>query len=148
MIPVNPVLVRPLQFQPPPHSDRHPVVVHSFIPSQDRVYTPLLGSELDGASLQTIWFDVHRRTLKWLRDSAATGRPWIVCHDEIGPAWGGLPPDDVYEGCKGITRDGRPVNYIQHDIRQHVIWRNLRAGGMIQLPAPSPDDWLSVIRKI
>ena len=108
---------------------RHPVVVHSFIPSQDRVYTPLLGSELDGASLQTIWLDVHRRTLKWVRDSAAAGRPWIVCNDEIGPAWGGVPPDDGYQGYAGVTRDGRPVNYTQHDIRKSVLWGNLMAGG-------------------
>jgi hypothetical protein len=107
----------------------HPVVVHSFIPSQDRVYTPLLGSDLDGASLQTIWLDVHRRTLKWLRDSAATGRPWMVCNDEFGPAWGGVPPDDGYAGYQGVTRDGRPVNYTQHDIRKNVIWGNLMAGG-------------------
>ncbi len=107
----------------------HPVVVHSFIPSQDRVYTPLLGSDLDGASLQTIWPDVHRRTLKWLRESAATGRPWIVCTDEFGPAWGGLPPDDGYEGYAGVTRDGRPVIYTQDDIRKNVLWGNLMAGG-------------------
>ena len=108
---------------------RHPVVVHSFIPSQDRVYTPLLGSDLDGASLQSIWLDVHQRTLKWLRDSAAAGRPWMVCTDEFGPAWGGLPPDDGYEGYAGKTHDGRPVNYTQHDIRKNVIWGNLMAGG-------------------
>lgn len=108
---------------------RHPVVVHSFIPSQDRVYTPLLGTDLDGASLQSIWLDVHQRTLKWLRDSAATGRPWIVCTDEFGPAWGGLPPDDGYGGYAGDTRDGRPVNYTQHDIRKYVLWGNLMAGG-------------------
>jgi hypothetical protein len=108
---------------------RHPVVVHSFIPSQDRVYTPLLGGDLDGASLQSVWLDVHRRTLKWIRDSAAAGRPWIVCNDEIGPAWGGVPPDDGYQGYAGVARDGRPVNYTQHDIRKRVLWGNLMAGG-------------------
>ncbi len=107
----------------------HPVVVHSFIPSQDRVYTPLLGGDLDGASLQTIWEDVHRRTLKWIQESEAAGRPWMVCNDEFGPAWGGLPPDDGYEGYAGVTRDGRIVNYTQDDIRKYVIWGNLMAGG-------------------
>ena len=108
---------------------QHPVVIHSFIPAQDRVYTPLLGSELDGTSLQTIWPDVHRRTLKWIEESAAAGRPWMVCNDEIGPAWGGLPPDDGYAGYDGTTRDGRTLNYTQDDIRQSVLWGNLMAGG-------------------
>ena len=108
---------------------QHPVVIHSFIPAQDRVYTPLLGSELDGTSLQTIWPDVHRRTLKWVEASAAAGRPWMVCNDEIGPAWGGLPPDDGYAGYDGTTRDGRTLNYTQDDIRQSVLWGNLMAGG-------------------
>lgn len=108
---------------------QHPVVVHSFIPAQDRVYTPLLGSDLDGASLQTIWPDVHRRTLKWIEESAAAGKPWMVANDEIGPAWGGLPPDDGYAGFDGTTRDGRTLDYTQDDIRKCVLWGNLMAGG-------------------
>jgi hypothetical protein len=108
---------------------RHPVVIHSFIPAQDRVYTPLLGSDLDGASLQTIWPDVHQRTLKWVRASAAAGKPWIVCNDEQGPAWGGVPPDDGYEGYAGTTTSGRKVGYTQADFRSAALWGNLMAGG-------------------
>jgi hypothetical protein len=107
----------------------HPVVVHSFIPAQDRVYTPLLGSDLDGASLQTIWPDVHQRTLKWVRESAAAGRPWVVCNDEQGPAWGGVPPDDGYQGYAGLTTTGRKVGYTQDQFRKTTLWGNLMAGG-------------------
>lgn len=108
---------------------RHPVVIHSFIPAQDRVYTPLLGGSLDGASLQTLWPDVHQRTLAWVRASAARGHPWMVSNDEQGPAWGGLPPDDGYDGYAGETNTGRKVNYTQADFRHCTLWGNLMAGG-------------------
>ncbi len=70
----------------------HPVVCHTFPGRYDEVYTPLLGFEyFDGPSLQTN--DTHRQTIKWIDESARSGRKWYVCLDEIGPAHTGVKPD-------------------------------------------------------
>ncbi len=110
---------------------RHPVVVHSFIPSQDKVYTPLLGknSPVQGTSLQNNWNHTHQRTLKWIQASAAAGYQWVVCNDEQGPAWGGFPCDPGYKGFAGKARDGRELGYTHHDTRKLTLWGNLMAGG-------------------
>ncbi|MEO6750385.1 MAG: DUF5060 domain-containing protein [Opitutus sp.] len=109
----------------------HPIVVHTFIPAQDKIYTPLLGdkSKLTGASLQNEWDHTHQRTLKWVRESAAASRPWVAFNDEQGPAWAGVPPDRGYRGYDGITRDNRSVPYTQDDVRHQTLWGNLMAGG-------------------
>lgn len=111
----------------------HPLVIHTFPEpeEQDLVYTGLLGdrSVLTGASLQTSWNSVHRRTLNWRRASAAAGRPWVVANDEQGPASGGVPPDPGYQRFAGRRRDGRDLGYTIDDIRQSVLWGNLLAGG-------------------
>jgi hypothetical protein len=109
----------------------HPLVVHTFIPAQDKIYTSLLGdkSRLTGASLQNEWDHAHQRTLKWIRESAAAGRPWVVVNDEQGPAWAGVPPDLGYRNYVGTTRDHRKVPYTQDDIRHETLWGNLMAGG-------------------
>ncbi|PAW66426.1 MAG: hypothetical protein B9S38_13730, partial [Verrucomicrobiia bacterium Tous-C4TDCM] len=84
---------------------RHPIVLHTFPPEQDRVYKPLLGEEslLTGVSLQNSWKVVHEKTLHWLRESAAAGRPWVVANDEQNPAGLGVPPDAGYRGHDGIA---------------------------------------------
>jgi hypothetical protein len=92
----------------------HPIVCHTFPGRYDEVYTPLLGYEyFNGPSLQTN--DTHEQTLMWLDRSAAAGRQWFVCLDEIGPAHTGVKPDkDDYE----------------HDeVRKKHLWGNLMAGG-------------------
>ena len=55
---------------------RHPIVLHTFPPEQEKVYAPLLGDKslLTGVSLQNSWRAAHQRTLQWLRESAAAGR--------------------------------------------------------------------------
>lgn len=108
----------------------HNVVVHTFPPQQDAVYTPLLGehSGLTGASLQNGWNQAHQRTLKWVRESQAAGHPWVVCNDEQGPASHGVPPDPGYQGHSGIAREGQN-GYTLHDIRKHTLWGTLMAGG-------------------
>jgi hypothetical protein len=71
---------------------------------------------IDGPSIQCgSPFNVHRSTLKMLRDSKASGHNWIVCLDEIGQHWKGALPD-AYDP--------------EHDtIRKQVLWGNLMAGG-------------------
>jgi len=92
----------------------HPLVCHTFPGQYDQVYTPLLGYEsFDGPSLQTN--DTHRQTLKWLDGSAAAGRKWFVCLDEIGPAHTAVKPDND--------------DYWHDNVRKKHLWGNLMAGG-------------------
>jgi hypothetical protein len=108
----------------------HLIVIHSFPTQQDQVYEALLGSQslLTGASAQNSWSVAHQQTLKWVRASAATGRPWVVCNDEQGPAGLGVPPDPGYAGFDGFADEGKR-RYDLHDIRQATLWGTLLAGG-------------------
>jgi hypothetical protein len=97
----------------------HPIVVHTFPGGDDGVFTTLLGSQstLAGASLQSDWQDVHDLTLEWVQKSKSANQPWVICNDEQGPAFTGVPND----GFKGSPT--------QDDIRRSVLWGNLMAGG-------------------
>ena len=100
-----------------PYNDQ--IVIHTHSSEQDRnkIITPLLGyPALDGLSIQVgNLYESHSQTLKWLKLSADSGKPWIVCLDEIGPASTGVKPDSADP---------------DHDnIRKYVLWANLMAGG-------------------
>ncbi len=92
----------------------HPIVCHTFPDQYERVYRPLLGyPDFEGPSLQTL--DTHAQTIKWIDASAAAGRPWFVCLDEVAQANVGVMPDQ---------------NDFWHDeIRAQHLWGNLMAGG-------------------
>jgi len=95
----------------------HPIVIHTYPGQYDKVYKPLLGfGHLHGVSLQMgNMKQTHSETLKWRQRSAASGRKWVVCLDEIGPADTGVRPDS---------------DDPQHDdVRKHALWGNLMAGG-------------------
>ena len=108
----------------------HHIVVHTFPPWQDRVYSKLTGEQsvLTGASLQMHWDQVHQRTLQWLRASSKTGRRWVVANDEQGSAAHGVPPDDGFRGFHGVDNQGKSIHNM-HDIRKRTLWGNLMAGG-------------------
>ncbi len=121
---------------------RHPIVLHTFPPEQEKMYMPLLGDKslLTGVSLQNSWRAVHQRSLQWLRASAAAGRPWVVANDEQNPAGLGVPPDPGYKGHDGIAAEKQLKGskaegnfiakpYTMHDIRKLTLWGNLMAGG-------------------
>ncbi|WP_414661178.1 DUF5060 domain-containing protein [Horticoccus sp. 23ND18S-11] len=110
---------------------RHLIVIHSFPNQQDEVYGALLGKQsvLTGASTQNGWKSAHQWTLKWVRASAAAGRPWVVCNDEQNPANQGVPPDPGYKGYAGLNSRGNPVGYDLHDIRKNTLWGTFMAGG-------------------
>ena len=101
----------------------HPLVLHTYPNQQDKKYAPFVGTDtLDGVSLQNEWDKTHKLTAKWLRESAKSGRLWVVANDEQGPANAGVPPDPGYPG-KTKTK------YSIDDIRKAVLWGNLMAGG-------------------
>jgi hypothetical protein len=109
----------------------HLLVIHSFPSQQDKVYEALIGKQsvLTGASTQNSWKAAHQWTLKWVRASAAAGRPWVVCNDEQNPANQGVPPDPGYKGFAGLNTRGNPVGYDLHDIRKNTLWGTFMAGG-------------------
>ena len=132
---------------------KHNIVVHTFPGWQDRVYSKLLGkdSPFTGASLQNGWSQAHQRTLKWVRESAKAGKPWVVANDEQGPANQGVPPDPGYQGHSGKAKEGQR-EYDMHDIRKYTLWGTLMAGGAgveyyfgYQLPQNDlqAEDWRS-----
>ena len=89
----------------------HPIVVHTYPGQQDEVYGPLLGYQnFDGVSIQAIPVIGFQETLKWLNESNAAGRKWIVSYDEQAPSTDGVLPD---------TDDPSHNN-----IRQNVLWAN------------------------
>jgi hypothetical protein len=84
---------------------------------------------LTGVSLQNSGIkDTHRDTLKWVRESKAAGRPWVVAFDESGTAAHGQCPDLGYRGYDGRDRTGKQV-YTQHEVRKQTLWGTLMAGG-------------------
>ena len=108
----------------------HNIVVHTFPGQQDKVYSKLLGPDnaFTGASLQNSWSQAHQRTLKWVNESTAAGKPWIVANDEQNPASMGVPPDPGFEGHTGYGEQGGK-QYNLHDIRKNTLWGTLMAGG-------------------
>ena len=92
----------------------HPIVCHTFPGKHDEAYRPLLGYEyFDGPSLQTT--DTHKQTIKWIDESAKSGRPWYVCLDEVAVANTGVKPD----------KD----DFWHDEIRNKHLWGHLMAGG-------------------
>ncbi|MDP6047321.1 MAG: putative collagen-binding domain-containing protein, partial [Phycisphaerae bacterium] len=96
---------------------RHNIVIHNM---GDPHYD-LLGkaSALTGFSLQTNRPDfsqVHKRTLDYIKRSAAAGKPWVVACDEPGDATHSLRPDN---DAGASHTDGR----------KNALWGHIMAGG-------------------
>lgn len=109
----------------------HNIVVHTFPNQQDQVYRPLLGdkSKLTGVSLQNSSLETtHSDTVKWVKESANAGKPWIVAFDESGSAAHAQCPDLGYRGFDGHDRNGK-MAYTQHKVRKQTLWGTLMAGG-------------------
>lgn len=95
------------------------IVVHTHSAPQQRIrdLTAYLGyKNVEGPSIQCGNADqVHDDAVYWLKKSADSGHPWVVCLDEIGSANKGALPD-AFDSA--------------HDtIRHKVLWGNLMAGG-------------------
>jgi len=109
----------------------HHIVIHTFPGQQDSIYGNLLGdkSSLTGTSLQNSHIkDTHWQTVKWVRQSAKSGKPWVVAFDESGSAAHGLCPDLGYRGFDGKDKTGEYI-YDQHSVRRQTLWGNIMGGG-------------------
>lgn len=83
-------------------SYRHLVVIHNGISFDD-----MLGDRggLSGIALQAANSQSNAFVQQWRLASQASGRPWIISHDEQGPANHALPPD-LEEPDHRISRQG------------------------------------------
>ena len=109
----------------------HNIVLHTFPGDQDKVYNALLGdkSKLTGLSLQNSGIkDTHWQTVKWVRRSTDTGKPWVVAFDESGTAAHGQCPDVGYKGFDGRDKTGKMI-YTENEVRQQTLWGTLMGGG-------------------
>jgi len=109
----------------------HNIVIHTFPDQQDEIYGSLIGekSQLTGTSLQNSNIkDTHSQTVKWVRASADTGKPWVVAFDESGSAAHGQCPDLGYKGFDGKDSTGKYI-YDQHAVRRQTLWGNIMGGG-------------------
>ena len=101
---------------------RNLVVMHTYGPSQNG-YVALLGddSKLMGASLQpdddARFGEVFPDSKRWVDESFASGKPWVVACDEPGLSSDGLRPDNN----AGSTN--------HRDARTNALWGNPMAGG-------------------
>lgn len=91
---------------------------HSNLELIDELFDPLLGFKaLDGMSLQIgNPKNIHNATTNWINKSKASGHPWVINLDELGPANRGIDPDDREDNN-------------QDSMRNYVLWANLMAGG-------------------
>lgn len=110
----------------------HPIVLHTYPAQQQKVYGPHLGKAdlLDGLSLQNSNIrDCHHEVVKWCRESAKTGHPWVVSFDEPGDAGFGMPPDDSYANMAVLRKGPAKKAPTVDDIRKYTLWGTILAGG-------------------
>jgi hypothetical protein len=88
----------------------HMVLFHAG--SNSGIYADFLGfPSIDGASIQNKPSLVFAATLRWVTQSAASGKKWVVANDEQNSALNGVVPDSIDPG---------------HDvIRENVLWGNI-----------------------
>ncbi len=107
----------------------HNIVIHTYPGQEDEVFDPLLGSasKLTGASIQTGVGNVHNEVKKWVRESNAAGKKWIVANDEQGEADSGVAVDTDYPGSQ--LPEPRNVSDNRTQVRHQVLWGTLMSGG-------------------
>ncbi|MEO1253728.1 MAG: DUF5060 domain-containing protein, partial [Bacteroidota bacterium] len=109
----------------------HNIVIHTYPNQQDQVYGTLLGSssELTGASIQTSGnlAQVRSSVKKWVGESNANGKKWIVACDEPGSAGLGTGVDAAYPDSQ--LPETRQNGDNRDAIRKEVLWGTMLAGG-------------------
>jgi hypothetical protein len=100
-----------------PYNNFIAIHTHSYHKKREENLKNYLGfRNIEGPSIQAgNIYNVHEDALMWRSLSVDSLHPWVVCIDEIGPAYKGALPDKY-----------SPM----HDtIRKAVLWGNLMAGG-------------------
>lgn len=88
-------------------------VIHTYTADIATIYQPLLGyPDYDGTSIQMDVNNVHDYTLNWITGSAASGKKWVVNHDET---------------VGGVDANGSGSN--QGIMRELALWPQYMAGG-------------------
>ncbi len=102
----------------------HPVVIHSYPRSQDRLYPLILGPdfEMDGASMQIFTDEAHEEIKYWLVQAENSGKPWVIGYDEQAHWDIGVAADADFNGNKGTIADNR------ENIRDRALWSTLMVG--------------------
>jgi hypothetical protein len=70
---------------------KHPIAVHSFVDNPAKAYDGLIGNPIFSAS--SIQFSAEHAdefTEQWRAKTSASGRPWVIDMDEVGPGNVGL----------------------------------------------------------
>ncbi len=104
----------------------HNLVIHCYPNSGDEsLFRPLLGPDfnLSGISVQTFVDGAHVKIRKWVQDSEASGKKWVVAFDEQGHWNRGVGVDADHGGSKGEVEDNRA------EIRSKALWAAVMAGG-------------------
>lgn len=110
----------------------HPIVLHTYPQQQQKVYGSHLGKAdlLDGLSLQNSNVrHCHHEVVKWCRESAKAGKPWVVNFDEPGDAGFGMPPDDGYANMAALRKGPAKKAPTVDDVRKYTLWGTILAGG-------------------
>lgn len=93
----------------------HPIAIHNRVGDLGGTFGTLLGTHLELVSLQSDGPSAEAIMADLRADSAAAGRPWAICFDELNPADFGVVPDAVDPN---------------HDfVRKEALWPNLVSGG-------------------
>jgi len=121
----------------------HPTTTHTHSGQDDSFYDPLLGNDdFDATGFQGRWSDdsINDLAVKWRRDSASAGVPWVVCLNE--PQRIEADPDDRNDGLPHGRIDrmwpffmggaGGFEWYIQHDGGGHGLDQQIDDFGRIE----------------
>ena len=108
-------------FEQDPYS--HPIFLNNAPNTEILTYSAILGEspELTGASLQGEPEDAHASTLRWVEQSMALGKSWVVLQVAQGPPSEGTLPATNYPGATESD------NF--EELRRELIYGNLMAGG-------------------
>jgi len=94
---------------------QHPIAVHSFVDDPNKAYDQLIGNDLFSASsIQFSPENADALTEEWRAKTQASGVPWVIDMDEVGP------------GSIGLTDSN------SDELRRNVLYPVYFSGGNIE----------------
>lgn len=105
----------------------HPIAVHTHLNEPAQSYDDLLTDEnFDATSIQFSPFRADEFVEAWREKSAASGRPWVIDMDEVGPAAKGLKTDNADSLRRSVLY---PVYFSGGNIEWYFGYHALPLGG-------------------